>query len=84
MNLDEFKKNFSVEERTVVWALVNSDVPVVLEELSALLGKTPDTIRNQIDSIIKKDKNLLKESKGNLFSAPAKTKKAILGEAYKK
>ncbi len=53
--------DFTVMERAILWALLNSDMKLSYEDLSALLGKNKSTIRGQINSIKQKNKELVCE-----------------------
>ena len=53
--------NLTTMERAIVWALLNSDMKLSHEDLSALLGKSKSTIRGQINSIKQKDEDLIIE-----------------------
>lgn len=56
-----FLGNFSVMERAIVWALLNSDMKLSYEDLAVLLGKSKATIRGQINSIKQKSEGLINE-----------------------
>lgn len=49
-NLD----SFSVTERAILWILLNSDMKLSYDDLSAMLGKERSTIRGQLNSIKQK------------------------------
>ena len=53
----------TIMERAIVWALINSDMKLSYEDLSALLGKEKSTIRGQINSIKRKSESLIIESR---------------------
>ena len=53
--------NLTVMERAIVWALLNSDMKLSYEDLSAMLGKGKSTIRGQINSIKQKSEGLIEE-----------------------
>ena len=55
--------NLTTMERVIVWALLNSDMRLSHDDLSALLGKSKSTIRGQINSIKQKSEGLIRESK---------------------
>lgn len=55
--------NLTTMERAIVWALLNSDMKLSHEDLSALLGKNKSTIRGQINSIKQKSEGLIVESR---------------------
>ena len=52
-NLDQF----SVTERAILWILLNSDMKLSYDDLSAMLGKERSTIRGQLNSIKQKGGN---------------------------
>ncbi len=56
-NLD----NFSVTERAILWILLNSDMKLSYDDISAMLGKERSTIRGQINSIKSKSESLISE-----------------------
>jgi hypothetical protein len=49
-NLD----SFSVTERAILWILLNTDMKLSYDDLSAMLGKERSTIRGQLNSIKQK------------------------------
>ena len=53
---------FSVTERAILWVLLNADMKLGYDDLSAILGKEKSTIRGQINSIKSKSEALIKES----------------------
>lgn len=53
--------NLTVMERAIVWALLNSDMKLSYEDLSAMLGKGKSTIRGQINAIKQKSEGLIEE-----------------------
>lgn len=53
--------NLTVMERAIVWALMNSDMKLSYEDLSALMGKDRSTIRGQINTIKQKNEGLIEE-----------------------
>jgi hypothetical protein len=57
LNLD----SFSVTERAILWILLNSDMRLSYDDLSAMLGKERSTIRGQINRIKQKSENLIQE-----------------------
>ncbi|MFH1238027.1 MAG: hypothetical protein ABIH79_02940 [archaeon] len=56
-------ENFTVMERGIIWALLNSDMKLSYEDLAALLGKDKSTIRGQINGIKQKNEGLIKETR---------------------
>ena len=52
---------FSVTERAIIWILLNSDMKLSYDDLSAMLGKERSTIRGQINSIKQKSGSLIEE-----------------------
>ena len=52
---------FSVTERAIIWVLLNSELKLSYDDLSAMFGKERSTIRGQINSIKQKSESLLKE-----------------------
>ena len=55
-------KELTVNERMIVWALLNTESRMSHEDLSKILGKNKSTIRGQINTIKKKEPNLIEES----------------------
>jgi hypothetical protein len=53
--------NLTVMERAIIWSLLNSDMKLSYEDLSALLGKDKSTIRGQINTIKQKSESLISE-----------------------
>jgi len=53
--------DLTVMERAIVWSLLNSEMKLSYEDLSALLGKDKSTIRGQINAIKQKKKGLIEE-----------------------
>jgi len=52
---------FSITERAIIWILMNSELNLSYEDLSAMLGKSKTTIRGQINSIKQKSGGLIME-----------------------
>ena len=52
---------FSVTERAILWILLNSDIKLSYDDLSAMLGKERSTIRGQINTIKQKSESLIEE-----------------------
>jgi hypothetical protein len=52
---------FSVTERAILWVLLNTDMKLGYEDLSAMLGKEKSTIRGQINSIKAKSESIIEE-----------------------
>lgn len=46
--------SFSITERAIIWTLLNTDMKLSYEDLSAMLGKEKSTIRGQINTIKQK------------------------------
>jgi len=74
--------NFSVMERAIVWILLNTDLKLSYEDISAMLGKDKTTIRGQVNSIKQKSENLIQEfvernGKKRLF-IPERAKERLL------
>lgn len=53
--------HLTVMERAIVWTLLNSDMKLSYEDLSAMLGKRKSTIRGQINAIKQKSDGLIEE-----------------------
>lgn len=56
-NLDQF----SITEKAIIWVLLNTDMKLSYDDLSAMLGKERSTIRGQINTIKQKSETLLEE-----------------------
>ena len=56
-NLDQF----SVTERAIIWVLLNTDMKLSYDDLSAMLGKERSTVRGQINGIKQKNEELISE-----------------------
>ncbi|MBI2046933.1 hypothetical protein HYT26_02095 [Candidatus Pacearchaeota archaeon] len=74
--------NFSVMERAIVWILLNTDLKLSYEDISAMLGKDKATIRGQVNSIKQKSDGLIQEfvernGKKRLF-IPERAKERLL------
>ncbi len=52
---------FTITERAIVWALLNSDMKLSYEDIAAVLGKDKSTIRGQINSLKRKSEGLVEE-----------------------
>ena len=52
---------FSISQRAILWILVNSEMKLSYEDLSAVLGKEKTTIRGQINTIKQKSEGLIQE-----------------------
>ena len=77
--------NFSVTERAIIWALLNTDLKLSYEDIAAILGKEKTTIRGQINSIKQKSESVLEEvveknGKKRVF-IPEKVKEKLLKKA---
>jgi len=55
-------EQFSVTERAILWILLNADMRLGYDDLSAILGKEKSTIRGQINAIKSKSEGLIEES----------------------
>ena len=53
--------NLTLMERAIVWALLNANMKLSYEDLSAILGKDKSTIRGQINAIRRKSESLIEE-----------------------
>jgi predicted transcriptional regulator len=53
---------FSVTERAILWILLNSDMKLGYDDISAILGKEKSTIRGQINKIRSKSEGIVEES----------------------
>jgi len=53
---------FSVTERAIIWVLLNSEIMLSYDDLSALLGKERSTIRGHLNRIKQKSNGLIDES----------------------
>ncbi|MCX6741748.1 MAG: hypothetical protein NTX24_01055 [Candidatus Pacearchaeota archaeon] len=56
-----FLKNLSASEKTIVWVVLNSEMKLSCEDISALLGKDKATVRGQLNSIKRKSDTLIME-----------------------
>ena len=56
-NLDQF----SVTERAILWVLLNTEMKLSYDDLSAMLGKERSTIRGQLNRIKQKSEDLIEE-----------------------
>lgn len=52
---------FSISEKAIIWALLNSDLKLSYEDLATMLGKEKSTIRGQINTIKSKSEGLICE-----------------------
>ncbi len=74
--------NFSVTERAILFILLNTDMKLSYEDLSAMLNKEKSTIRGQINTIKSKSESLIEEiveknGKKRIY-IPEKTKEKLL------
>jgi len=53
--------NFSITERAIIWILLNTDLKLSYDDLSAMTGKERTTIRGQINAIKQKSEGLIEE-----------------------
>ena len=58
---NNFLKNLSASERTIVWIILNSELKLSCDDISALLGKNKATVRGQLNSIKSKSDDLVME-----------------------
>jgi predicted transcriptional regulator len=74
--------HLSSTERSIVFVLLNSDMKLSYEDLSAMLGKSKATIRGQVNSIKQKSEGLIEESVGannkKRIFIPEKVKEQLL------
>jgi hypothetical protein len=56
-----FLRNLSSTERTIVWIVLNSELKLSCDDIAALLGKERATVRGQLNSIKRKNENLILE-----------------------
>ncbi len=78
--------NFTVMERAIVWALLNSELKLSYEDLAALLGKDKSTIRGQVNAIKQKSEGLIgeiREKNGKKRLYIPENKKEILLKSVK-
>ncbi len=52
---------FSVTERAILWILLNTEMKLSYDDLSAMLGKERSTIRGQINAIRQKSEGIIEE-----------------------
>jgi len=52
---------FSVTERAILWILLNTDMKLSYDDLSAMLGKERSTIRGQINTMRQKSEGIIEE-----------------------
>jgi DNA-binding MarR family transcriptional regulator len=77
-----FLDNLTTNERAIIFVLMNSDLKLSYEDLASILGKKKSTIRGQINSIRKKNDELIQEiigenNKKRVF-IPEKIKEMLL------
>lgn len=53
--------NFSVMERAIIWILLNTDLKLSYDDISAMLGKDKTTVRGQVNSIKQKSEGMIQE-----------------------
>lgn len=79
---DSFLDNLSITERAIVWVLLNSDLKLSYDDLSAMLGKERATIRGQLNAIKQKSDGLIAEqiesNNKKRFFIPEKVKGILL------
>ena len=54
-------EQFSITERAILWVLLNTDMKLSYDDISAMLGKERSTIRGQINTIKQKSESLIEE-----------------------
>lgn len=69
----------TTNERMILWALLNTDNRLSHEDLATLLGKNKSTIRGQINTIKKKNPEIIQE-----FIETTGKKRVYIPEKYKK
>ena len=52
---------FSITERAILWILLNTEMKLSYDDLSAMLGKERSTIRGQINTIRQKSEGIIEE-----------------------
>ena len=62
---NNFLKNLSASERTIVWIVLNSELKLSCDDISVLLGKSKATVRGQLNSIKSKSADLILEQLEN-------------------
>ncbi len=77
-----FLDNLTATERAIIFILLNSDMKLSYEDISAMMGKSKATIRGQINAIKQKSEGLIEEqisenSKKRVF-IPEKTREILL------
>jgi DNA-directed RNA polymerase specialized sigma24 family protein len=77
-----FLDNLTVNERAIIFVLINSDLKLSYEDLAAMLGKRKSTVRGQVNSIRQKSGGLIQEiigenNKKRIF-IPDKVKEILL------
>lgn len=55
-------EQFSITERAILWILLNAEIKLGYDDLSAILGKEKSTIRGQINTIKSKSEGLIEEA----------------------
>jgi predicted transcriptional regulator len=60
-NYGSFLRGMSQTERTIVWIVLNSELKLSCDDIAALLGKERATVRGQLNSIKRKNENLILE-----------------------
>jgi predicted transcriptional regulator len=60
-----FMGHLSVMERAIVWVLINTDMKLSCEDISAILNKERSTVRGQLNSIKQKSEGLISEVSEN-------------------
>jgi regulator of replication initiation timing len=78
----EFLDRLSISERALVMILLNSDMKLSYEDLGAMMGKDPATVRGQINGVKQKCEGLIEEqieknNKKRLF-IPEKLRNTLL------
>ncbi len=77
--------DFSMNEKAMVWILVNSDMKLSYDDLAAMLGKQRSTVRTQVNNMKQKSEGLIEEiieknGKKRLY-VPEKMKDLLLKSA---
>jgi predicted transcriptional regulator len=74
-----FLDNLTVSERSIVLALLYSDMKLSYEDLAVMLGKDKSTIRGQINAIKQKSESLIQE-----YTEPTGKKRVYIPEEIAK
>ncbi|MBU0957186.1 MAG: hypothetical protein KKF56_00060 [Nanoarchaeota archaeon] len=80
--INKLLSKFSLAERNIIWILLNTDEKLSYDDLAIMLHKKTSTIQSQVSSIRKKDNDLIRTSKNELYLSDMNLGKLKDGENF--